>query len=65
MPPIGPTAPGYGLIVNKVITEFLVQAADNVVVGRTYRLNVRVPARDCDGRKIIARERVQIILASC
>jgi len=57
--------PGFATIRGGNLVEFLVEAADDVAVGRTYRLNVRVKARDCEGRAITAKDCVFIIVASC
>jgi hypothetical protein len=57
--------PGFAVIRNGSLVEFIVQAGDDVAVGRTYRLNVRVKARDCEGRAITARDCCFIYVTSC
>jgi hypothetical protein len=46
-----PSTPGFTNIVGTT-TENLVKASADVPVGRAYRLNLSVAARDCSGRKI-------------
>jgi hypothetical protein len=46
-----PSAPGFTNIVGTA-TENLVRAGADVPVGKAYRLNLSVAARDCTGRKI-------------
>jgi len=51
--------PGFTNIVGTA-TENIVQAGADVPVGRAYRLNIAVAARDCNGRKIVAQDCVFI-----
>src|SRR4051794_19517062 len=57
--------PGFAVIRGGNIVEFIVETADDVAVGRTYRLNVKVKARDCEGRAIVAKDCVFIYVQSC
>jgi hypothetical protein len=50
-PPPPQTSPGWTSIVGTA-TENLVKAGADVPVGKAYRLNLSVAARDCNGRKI-------------
>lgn len=54
-----PSTPGFTNIVGTA-TENLIKAGTDVAVGRAYRLNLAVAARDCNGRKITAQDCVFI-----
>jgi hypothetical protein len=58
-PPPPQGAPGRTSIVGTA-TENIVRAGADVAVGRAYRLNLSVAARDCNGRKITASDSVYI-----
>lgn len=51
--------PGFTNIVGTA-TENIVKAGADVPVGRAYRLDIAVAARDCNGRKIVAHDCVFI-----
>lgn len=55
--------PGFALIVAGVATQFIIEASPDVAIGRAYRLNLRVNARDCNGRKIAPWDCVFITIA--
>jgi hypothetical protein len=62
-PAYGP--PGFANIISPTITEVLVEASDGVPIGRTYRLNMKVRAHDCNGRKVTTTDCVFIYITQC
>ena len=58
--------PGFARIINGTIVEVLVEAGfDTRLVMRNYRLDMRVKANDCDGRRIVASDCVVITIIQC
>jgi hypothetical protein len=54
-----PSTPGFTNIVGTA-TENIVKAGADVPVGKAYRMNISVCARDCFGRKIVTSDCVFI-----
>ena len=58
--------PGFARIINGTIVEVLVEAGDDTrLVGHNYRLDMKVKANDCDGRRIVASDCVVITIIQC
>jgi hypothetical protein len=47
------------------VTQALFAVAPETPVGRMYRFNIAVTARDCDGRKITMQDCVMVVVQQC
>jgi hypothetical protein len=46
-------------------TQALFEVAPDAAIGKQFRFNIAVTARDCDGRKITMQDCVMVVVAQC
>lgn len=63
-PDNGDAADLVGLI-PPTATQALFEVAPATAIGKQYRFNIAVTARDCDGRKITMQDCVMVVVAQC
>jgi hypothetical protein len=47
------------------VTQALFSVGADTAIGRMYRFNIAVTARDCDGRKITMQDCVMVVVQQC
>ena len=52
-------------ILPPVATQTLFKVGDKTAIGKQYRFNISVTARDCDGRRITQTDCVMVVIAQC
>jgi hypothetical protein len=64
-PPDNGNAAALVGLIPPVGTQTLFEVDSNTPIGKQYRFNIAVTARDCDGRKITMQDCVMVVIAQC
>jgi hypothetical protein len=64
-PPDNSDVAGLVSLMPPTVTQALFSVDADTAIGRMYRFNIAVTARDCDGRKITMQDCVMVVVQQC
>lgn len=65
VPPDNANAAALAGLIPPNFTQTLIEVGPDTAIGKQYRFNIAVTARDCDGRKITMQDCVMVVIAQC